>query len=158
MVCRPNAQFDDDIGFLPGPEQEKIAPMMRPVIDNLEQLIDTNSEDDENALNNKIAEFFDRGIIQMKAINYIRGRSITKTFLIIDEAQNMTSNQIKGIIIEKTCLVSILTLDKCSVEIQHIENTKSEKELCSEFSKKLIKGRNGFMFLFLPAFYANGVK
>lgn len=79
MVCRPNAQFDDDIGFLPGTEQEKIAPMMRPVIDNLEQLIDTNSEDNENALNNKIAEFFDRGIIQMKAINYIRGRSITKT-------------------------------------------------------------------------------
>lgn len=98
MVCRPNAQFDDDIGFLPGTEQEKIAPMMRPVIDNLEQLIDTNSEDDENALNNKIAEFFDRGIIQMKTINYIRGRSITKTFLIIDEAQNMTPNQIKGII------------------------------------------------------------
>lgn len=57
MVCRPNAQFDDDIGFLPGTEQEKIAPMMRPVIDNLEQLIDTNSEDNENALNNKIAEF-----------------------------------------------------------------------------------------------------
>ena len=98
MVCRPNAQFDDDIGFLPGTEQEKIAPMMRPVIDNLEQLIDANSEDDENVLNNKISEFFDRGIIQMEAINYIRGRSITKTFLIIDEAQNMTPNQIKGII------------------------------------------------------------
>ena len=42
IVCRPNAQFDDDIGFLPGDEKEKIAPLMRPVIDNLEQILDTN--------------------------------------------------------------------------------------------------------------------
>ena len=38
MICRPNAQFDEDIGFLPGDEQEKIGPLMRPIIDNLEQL------------------------------------------------------------------------------------------------------------------------
>ena len=42
LICRPNAQFDDDIGFLPGDEQEKISPLMRPVIDNLEQLIDSS--------------------------------------------------------------------------------------------------------------------
>ena len=36
MICRPNAQFDEDIGFLPGDEQEKIGPLMRPIIDNLE--------------------------------------------------------------------------------------------------------------------------
>ena len=45
LVCRPNAQFDDDIGFLPGDEQEKISPLMRPVIDNLEQLIDSSEEE-----------------------------------------------------------------------------------------------------------------
>ena len=39
LICRPNAQFDDDIGFLPGDEQEKISPLMRPIMDNLEQLI-----------------------------------------------------------------------------------------------------------------------
>ena len=42
IISRPNAQFDADIGFLPGDEQEKISPLMRPVIDNLEQLIDSN--------------------------------------------------------------------------------------------------------------------
>ena len=42
LICRPNAQFDDDIGFLPGDEQEKISPLMRPIMDNLEQLIDSN--------------------------------------------------------------------------------------------------------------------
>lgn len=98
IICRPNAQFDDDIGFLPGSEQEKIAPMMRPIIDNLEQILDVENGDSETVLNDKIAELFERGIIQTEAMNFIRGRSITKTYLIIDEAQNMTPNQVKGII------------------------------------------------------------
>lgn len=101
LVCRPNSQFDDDIGFLPGDEQEKISPLMRPIIDNLEQLIDSNEEErykDEKELTDKTDEVFDRGIIQCEALNFIRGRSILKTFLIIDEAQNMTPTQAKGII------------------------------------------------------------
>lgn len=101
IVCRPNAQFDDDIGFLPGDEKEKIAPLMRPVIDNLEQILDSDEKkryEDEDELSDKIAEIFERGIIQTEALNFIRGRSIAKTYLIIDEAQNMTPNQVKGII------------------------------------------------------------
>lgn len=100
LVCRPNAQFDSDIGFLPGDEQEKISPLMRPVIDNLEQLIDSSEERyvNEEELSEKIEEIFSRGLIQTEALNYIRGRSIIKTYLIIDEAQNMTPNQVKGII------------------------------------------------------------
>ena len=101
IVCRPNAQFDDDIGFLPGGEQEKIAPLMRPVIDNLEQLLDADDKsryEEEMLLSDKIQEVFDRDIIQTEALNFIRGRSIAKTYLIIDEAQNMTPNQVKGII------------------------------------------------------------
>ena len=101
LISRPNAQFDADIGFLPGDEQEKISPLMRPVIDNLEQLVDSNEEsryEDERELKGKIDEIFDRGLIQAEALNFIRGRSIVKTYLIIDEAQNMTPNQVKGII------------------------------------------------------------
>ncbi len=101
VISRPNAQFDSDIGFLPGDEQEKISPLMRPVIDNLEQLIDSNEEErykNEKELRGKIEEIFDRGIIQAEAMNFIRGRSFVNTYLIIDEAQNMTPNQIKGII------------------------------------------------------------
>ena len=101
LICRPNAQFDDDIGFLPGSEQEKISPLMRPIMDNLEQLIDSNEEEryqDEEELHGKIEEIFARGLIQTEALNYIRGRSLERTYLIIDEAQNMTPGQVKGII------------------------------------------------------------
>lgn len=101
LICRPNAQFDSDIGFLPGDEQEKISPLMRPIMDNLEQLVDSNEElrfENERELQGKVEEIFERGIIQAEALNFIRGRSIIKTYLIIDEAQNMTPAQVKGII------------------------------------------------------------
>lgn len=101
VISRPNAQFDSDIGFLPGDEQEKISPLMRPVIDNLEQLIDSDEDErykNEKELQGKIQEIFDRGMIQAEAMNFIRGRSFVNTYLIIDEAQNMMPNQIKGII------------------------------------------------------------
>ena len=101
LVSRPNAQFDSDIGFLPGDEQEKISPLMRPIIDNLEQLIDSDEQErykDEVELKGKIAEIFERGLIQAEALNFVRGRSFVQTYFIVDEAQNMTPNQIKGII------------------------------------------------------------
>ncbi len=75
LVSRPNAQFDAEIGFLPGNEQEKISPLMRPIIDNLEQLIDSNEAEryqDELQLRGKIDEIFDRNLIQAEAMNFIR--------------------------------------------------------------------------------------
>lgn len=101
IVSRPNAQFDDDIGFLPGTEQEKISPLMRPVVDALEQLLDSDEAgryEDESLLTDKVQEILDRDIIETEALNFIRGRSIVKTYLIIDEAQNITPSQAKGII------------------------------------------------------------
>ena len=101
MISRPNVQFDEEIGFLPGSEKEKIAPLMRPIIDNLEILIDRDEKEryrNESELRGKIDELFERGIISAEAMNFIRGRSITQTYLIIDEAQNLTPRQVKGII------------------------------------------------------------
>ena len=101
LISRPNAQFDDDIGFLPGDESEKIAPLLRPVVDNLELLVDQNEKErfsDERGLSGKVEELFDRGIVSAQALNFIRGRSVTKTYLVIDEAQNLTPKQAKGII------------------------------------------------------------
>jgi PhoH-like ATPase len=101
LVCRPNVRLDEDIGFLPGTEQEKIAPFLRPVIDNLEILVDNDDNvryNCEKELKDKIDELFDRKIVNTEAIAFIRGRSIVRQWVIIDEAQNLTPRQVKGII------------------------------------------------------------
>lgn len=84
----------------PGDEQEKISPLMRPVLDNLEQLLDSNEDErykDEEVLRDKVEEIYSRGFIQAEALNFIRGRSIVKTYLIIDEAQNTTPDRSKAL-------------------------------------------------------------
>ncbi len=101
LVCRPNVKFDEDIGFLPGSETEKLAPFMRSVIDNLEILVDNDEAEryrSESELSDKVNELFSRNVITTEAIAYIRGRSIQKNWVIIDEAQNLTPKQVKGIV------------------------------------------------------------
>ena len=101
LVCRPSVKMDEDIGFLPGTEQEKIAPYLRPVLDNLEVLVDNDENQrysNEKELKDKVDELFDRKVLNTEAIAFIRGRSIAKHWIIIDEAQNLTPKQVKGII------------------------------------------------------------
>lgn len=101
LISRPNVPFDEEIGYLPGSEQEKIAPLMRPIIDNLEILVERDENHhyrNEKALRAEIDDLFDSGVLVAEAMNFIRGRSLTHTFLIIDEAQNLTPKQVKGII------------------------------------------------------------
>lgn len=139
LVCRPNAQFDADIGFLPGDEQEKISPLMRPIVDNLEQLIDSDEEaryQDECELQGKIEEIFVRGIIQTEAMNFIRGRSFVNTYLIIDEAQNMTPNQVKGIITRAGKGTKIILLgDPNQIDRPFLDERTNGLSYASEYMK-----------------------
>jgi PhoH-like ATPase len=101
LVCRPNVKLDEDIGFLPGTETEKLAPFMRSVIDNLEILVDNDESErykSELELKDKVDELFSRNVVTTEAIAYIRGRSIQKNWVIIDEAQNLTPKQVKSIV------------------------------------------------------------
>lgn len=101
LVCRPNITMDEDIGFLPGTEQDKISPFMRPIFDNLEILVDSDEKErykNEKELTDKVSELFDRKIITTEAVAYLRGRSILKNWVIIDEAQNLSPKQVKAII------------------------------------------------------------
>ena len=100
LICRPSVKMDEDIGFLPGTEQDKIAPYLRPSIDNLEILIDKSKDkyENETSLKGKVDYLFQKDIIVSEAVAYLRGRSIVKNWIIIDEAQNLTPRQAKAII------------------------------------------------------------
>ena len=101
LVCRPNVKFDEDIGFLPGTETEKIGPLMRPIFDNLSILLDMHKDFEKDGVKVKespIDELFERGYIVAEAMAYMRGRSINDTYIIVDEAQNATPNQITGLV------------------------------------------------------------
>lgn len=97
LILRPNIKFDDDIGYLKGDEMEKILPLIRPCLDNLEALV-SDKDDSTEEMNDKVKELFDRGYVTAEALAYLRGRSISNTYILIDEAQNTTPNQMLGII------------------------------------------------------------
>ena len=105
LITREIQTLGKDIGTLPGTEEEKIDPFLRGFIDNLEILVDSqlkkNNENTriyEKEIQNKIDYLFDTGIIKAEAVAYMRGRSIRRQFIIIDEAQNLTITQMLGIL------------------------------------------------------------
>ena len=90
IVSRPVQPLGKDIGFLPGTMEEKMSPWLMPIQDNLQTLMG----------NDKVTldMYMEQGTIEIEAITYIRGRSIGKAFIIIDEAQNLTTHELKTII------------------------------------------------------------
>jgi PhoH-like ATPase len=96
LVSRPVHPMGKDIGFLPGDINEKMEPWIAPIKDNLRFLIGdgTKSKSTEETLNH----LMDKGLIEIEVIAFIRGRSIPKAFIIIDEAQNLSGHELKTII------------------------------------------------------------
>ena len=90
IVSRPVQPLGKDIGYLPGTMQEKMLPWLMPIQDNLQFLMGN----DKSALQ----IYLDKGKIEIEALTYIRGRSISDAYIIIDEAQNLTLHEVKTII------------------------------------------------------------
>ena len=90
IVSRPIQPLGKDIGYLPGTMEEKMRPWLMPIQDNIDFLL--------NGKSRSMELFFDDGTIQIEALTYIRGRSISNAFIIIDEAQNLTIHELKTII------------------------------------------------------------
>ena len=90
VVSRPVQPLGKDIGFLPGTMHEKMMPWLMPIQDNMETILGKD--------NVYLAEYVERGKIQIEALTYIRGRSINNAFIVIDEAQNLTAHEVKTIL------------------------------------------------------------
>jgi PhoH-like ATPase len=111
IITRPVQPVGKDIGFLPGTMQEKMEPWIAPIRDNLNFLMDLRrnrpkkqrSRDRDSGICSVSDDVYlqlmqERGLIEIEAITFIRGRSIPNAFIVIDEAQNLSMHELKTII------------------------------------------------------------
>lgn len=96
-IYRPVIPMGRDIGYLPGTEQEKLSPWMQPIMDNLEFLLNEHGGGKKGGTGR--AEYLlDSNLLDIRALTYIRGRSLPQQFIIIDESQNLTPHEVKTIV------------------------------------------------------------
>jgi PhoH-like ATPase len=95
LVCRPIFPVGRDLGFLPGDVGQKLDPWMKPVVDAVEYLLDAGGLIKGHA---DCQSLMHQGMIEIQPLTYIRGRSISKRFVVIDEAQNLTPLEVKTVI------------------------------------------------------------
>jgi len=85
ILTRPAVEAGESLGFLPGDMKDKLDPYMQPLYDALKEMIETNKLDD----------YLKRGVIEIAPLAYMRGRTLDNAFVILDEGQNTTHNQMK---------------------------------------------------------------
>src|SRR5262249_8939613 len=85
VLSRPAVEAGEKLGFLPGDLREKVDPYMRPLFDALNDLLGPQVVDKQ----------IDRGTLEVAPLAYMRGRTLSDAFVILDEAQNATSDQLK---------------------------------------------------------------
>jgi phosphate starvation-inducible PhoH-like protein len=85
ILARPAIEAGEKLGFLPGDLKEKVDPYMRPLYDSLSDLLDDTV----------VERYLERGIIEVAPLAYMRGRTLSESFVILDEAQNATREQLK---------------------------------------------------------------
>jgi len=85
IVTRPAVSVDEDLGFLPGTLEQKMAPWTRPIFDVLREYFNAK----------QIEGMIDEGIIEIAPLAYMRGRTFKNSFILADEMQNATPNQMK---------------------------------------------------------------
>jgi PhoH-like ATPase len=124
LVSRPVFPLGRDIGFLPGDVEDKLRPWMQPVHDNLELLLGITSRDKKKGRSTE--ELFDMDLVHIEPLTYIRGRSIPKQFILVDEAQNLTPHEVKTIITrvgDETKIV--LTGDPYQIDNPYVDSTNN---------------------------------
>ncbi|MGL5804456.1 MAG: PhoH family protein, partial [Xenococcaceae cyanobacterium] len=99
LISRPVVPMGKDIGYLPGDIEEKLTPWMQPLYDNFDLIFGTQDVKDKPAhWRRGHEELIEMGLLQIEPLTYIRGRTIPKQFLVVDEAQNLTPHEVKTIL------------------------------------------------------------
>src|SRR5438270_306745 len=133
ILARPAVEAGERLGFLPGTLQEKVDPYLRPLYDALYDLLDQE----------KVDRYLERNIIEIAPIAFMRGRTLNDSFIILDEAQNTTSEQMK-------MFVTRLGFNAKAVitgDITQIDLPNSRRSGLIE-AAEVLKGVNGISFNF----------
>jgi phosphate starvation-inducible PhoH-like protein len=85
VLTRPAVEAGEKLGFLPGDMMEKVSPYLRPLYDALNDMLDFR----------KVHEMIETGVIEVAPLAFMRGRTLNDAFIILDEAQNTTPEQMK---------------------------------------------------------------
>jgi len=107
LVSRPIVPLGKDIGYLPGPKEEKLSHWMEPIFDNLAYMLrqplnavpaPIQKKGHKVSPQDRIQQLMNDDILELEALTYIRGRSISRQYMIIDEAQNLTPHEVKTVV------------------------------------------------------------
>lgn len=121
LVSRPIFPMGRDIGYLPGDIEQKLNPWMQPIFDNVEFLMGADKKAAGRA-----QELINQGMLNIEPLTYIRGRSIPKQYLIVDEAQNLTPHEIKTIVTRAGSGTKIiLTGDVYQIDNPYVDSVNS---------------------------------
>lgn len=123
LITRSNTLSDEDIGYLPGTLEEKMKPLLAPFMDNLLYLMKLNDNDPEYAAE-RVEDLMLSKTIEICSLSYIRGRSLPHSFIIVDEAQNLTRLQAKTIVTRAGEGTKIVFLG----DLNQIDNPKLDKK------------------------------
>jgi PhoH-like ATPase len=134
LVSRPIVPMGRDLGYLPGDVNEKLAPWMQPIFDNIDFLFGNQRASNETTTWD---ELINQGLLHVEPLTYIRGRSLPGQFMIVDEAQNLTPHEIKTIITragEGTKIV--LTGDSEQIDNPYLDSINNGLVYCIDRLKK----------------------
>ena len=138
LVSRPVQPMGKDLGYLPGDINEKLAPWMQPIFDNMDLLFGKKSGPDS------WDDLINKGLLHVEPLTYIRGRSIPDQYMIVDEAQNLSPHEIKTIITragEGTKIV--LTGDCQQIDSPYLDEVNNGLAYCVErFKEQQIVGHS----------------
>jgi PhoH-like ATPase len=138
LISRPVMPLGRDIGYLPGTKEEKLESWMGPIFDNLEYILNAEKKDKnvKGTTKAQIEKYIKDELIELEAMTFMRGRSIPDSFIIIDEAQNLTPHEVKTIISRAgNDTKMVLTGDPYQIDNPYLDSSSNGLTYCVEKMK-----------------------
>lgn len=133
LVSRPIQPMGKDLGFLPGDVDEKLAPWMQPIFDNMDFLFGQQ----KNSSNSSYEDLINHGLLHVEPLTYIRGRSIPGQYLIVDESQNLTPHEVKTILTRAGDGTKIILTGDChQIDSPYLDEINNGLTYCAERLKE----------------------